>query len=129
MTAAEIDEKIRLAVDACDHRRGIDDKIVRLLVRDVPRHIARELDHRAIREYKRRALNFQLDIRRPDVYRLQAAGGPGRRQMDLKDIVSEKLRMRPLDAGVDRDVLVARAISYIDDAQAMGVPAAPLVEV
>jgi DNA repair protein SbcD/Mre11 len=129
MTAAEIDERIRAAVEACDHRRGIEDKIVRLLVRDVPRHIARELDHRAIRDYKRRALNFQLDIRRPDVYRLQAAGGPGRRQMDLKDIVADKLRMRPLDAGVDRDVLVARAISYIDEAQAMGIPSAPLVEI
>lgn len=129
MTAVEIDERILSAVDASDHRRGIDDKIVRLVIRDVPRHIARELDHRAIRDYKRRALNFQLDIRRPDVYRLQAAGGPGRRQMDLKDIVSEKLRMRPLDAGVDRDTLVARAIAYIDEAQAMGVPAAALVEI
>jgi DNA repair exonuclease SbcCD nuclease subunit len=129
MTAVEIDERILAAVDACDHRRGIEDKIVRLVIRDVPRHIARELDHRAIRDYKRRALNFQLDIRRPDVYRLQAAGGPGRRQMDLKDIVSEKLRMRPLDAGVDRDALVARAIAYIDEAQSMGVPAAPLVEI
>jgi DNA repair protein SbcD/Mre11 len=129
MTAIEIDEKVRAAVDACDRRRGIEDKIVRQVVRDVPRHIARELDHRAIRDYKRRALNFQLDIRRPDVYRLQAAGSPGRRQMDLKDIVANKLRMRPLDAGVDRDALVARAIAYIDEAQAMGVPAAPLVDI
>lgn len=129
MTAAEIDERIRAAVDACDHRRGIDDKIVRLIVRDVPRHIARELDHRAIREYKRQALNFQLDIRRPDVFRLHAAGGPGRRHMELKDIVAEKLRMRPLDAGVDRDALIGRAVAYVDEAQALGAPAAPLVEI
>jgi DNA repair exonuclease SbcCD nuclease subunit len=129
MTAIEIDEKIRAAVDACDRRRGIDDKIVRLLVRDVPRHIARELDHRAIREYKRRALNFHLDVRRPDVYRLESSGAPGRRQMELKDIVAGKLRMRPLDAGVDRDVLVARAIAYIDEAQAISTGLAPLVEV
>lgn len=129
MTAIEIDEKIRAAVDACDRRRGIDDKIVRLVVRDVPRHIARELDHRAIREYKRRALNFHLDVRRPDVYRLESSGAPGRRQMELKDIVANKLRMRPLDAGVDRETLVARAIAYIDEAQAMNQAVAPLVEV
>ena len=41
--------------------------------------------------------------------------------MDLKEIVAEKLRMRPFDADVDRDVLVARAIAYIDEAQAMGI--------
>lgn len=129
LTAAEIDEKIRIAVEACDGRKGIEDKIVRLLVRDVPRHISRELDHRAIREYKRRALNFQLDIRRPDIFRLSAAGGPGTRQMELKEIVAQKLLTRPLDAGIDRDALVARAVAYLDEAQSIGVPAAPLVEV
>ena len=63
LTAGEVDELIR---DGGRRRvpGGIDDKIVRLVVRDIPRHIARELDHEAIREYKRRALNFHLDLRR-----------------------------------------------------------------
>ena len=50
-------------------RAAIDDKIVRLIVRDVPRHVARELDQKALREYKRRALHFHLDPRRPDIAR------------------------------------------------------------
>ena len=51
MTAAELSEAISAAVDGCEG--GIDDRIVRLIVRDVPRHILRDLDHRKIREFKR----------------------------------------------------------------------------
>jgi predicted phosphodiesterase len=126
LTAAEIDDKIRATIEAV--KGGIDDKIVRLLVRDAPRHIARELDHKAIRELKRRALNFHLDIRRPDILRLHGSGAPGGRTMELKDIVAEKLRWRPLDPGVDRDVLITRALAYLDDAQAIVPAAAPLLE-
>jgi hypothetical protein len=127
LMATEIDERIRGTVDAC--AGGIDDKIVRLIVRDVPRHVARELDHKAIREYKRRALNFHLDVRRPDVYRKDAAGAPGRRQMvDIKDIVASKLRIRPLDADVDREALIRHAVAYLEEASSMTVAPAALLE-
>jgi DNA repair exonuclease SbcCD nuclease subunit len=126
LTAADLDARIRSAVESSDAR--IDDAIVRLIVRDVPRHVARELDHKAIREYKRRALNFQLDARRPDLYRAESApGAPGKRQMlDLKEIVAEKLRVRPVDADIDRGLLIARAMAYIDDANAAAAAAAPV---
>jgi len=119
LTAAETDERIRSTVESCVG--GIDDKIVRLIVRDVQRHIARELDHKAIREYKRRALNFHLDVRRPDELRLHGAGAPGRRP-SLNEIVREKLLARPLDSDVDRTALVERAIAYLDEAQLIAVP-------
>ena len=57
----------------------------------------------------------------PGRLRLHAAGAPGRRP-SLNEIVREKLRMRPLDADVDRDALVDRAIAYLDEAQAMALP-------
>jgi DNA repair protein SbcD/Mre11 len=126
LTVAEVDERIRSAVESW--RGGIDDKIVRLLVRDLPRHIGRELDHKAIREYKRRALNFHLDLRRPETLRLHAAGAPGRRP-SLNEIVREKLMARPLDADVDRAVLVDRALSYVDEAQIAPAPAPMLLDV
>src|SRR5690348_14330103 len=50
LSPAELDERVRATVEAWEG--GIDNKIVRLIVRDVPRHVARELDHKAIREYK-----------------------------------------------------------------------------
>jgi len=118
LTIAEVDEQIRAAVESCEG--GIDDKIVRLLVRDVPRHLPRELDHKAIRDYKRRALNFQLDFRAPEALRLHATGAPGRRP-SLNEMVKEKLLARPLDADVDRDALVTRALAYLDQAQAVTV--------
>jgi hypothetical protein len=125
LTAADVDEQIRVAVESCDG--GIDDKIVRLLVRDVSRHLPRELDHKAIREYKRRALNFQLDFRAPDALRLHATGAPGRRP-SLNEMVKEKLLARPLDADIDREMLVARALVYLDQAQAMNVAPSAIEE-
>jgi DNA repair protein SbcD/Mre11 len=53
MTAADLDTAVRERVEAVPG--GIDDKVVRLVVRDVPRHVAREMDHKALREFKRRA--------------------------------------------------------------------------
>lgn len=126
LAAADLNERIRATVESVPG--GIDSKIVRLTVREVPRHMGRELDHKAIREYKRRALNFHLDLRRPEAARRQASGGPGggRRQVELKEVVLEKLRARPLDADVDREALLTRASQYIDEAQAISA-AAPLV--
>ena len=121
MTPAEVDERIRSTVDRCDG--GIDEKIVRLTVRDLPRHVARELDHKTIREYKRAALNFHLDLRRPEALRLHGTGSPGRRP-SLNEIVREKLLARPLDSEIDRSALVARALAYLDEAEAVPAPPA-----
>jgi DNA repair exonuclease SbcCD nuclease subunit len=71
MTAAELDAAIAKCIEECEG--GIDEQVVRLVVRDVPRHIARELDHKALRDAKRRALHFHLDTRRPDIIRSAAS--------------------------------------------------------
>jgi DNA repair protein SbcD/Mre11 len=124
LTATELDERIHALVDGIED--GIDDKIVRVTIRDVPRHIARELDHKTIRDYKRRALNFQLDLLRPEATRTHASGAPGRRP-SLNEIVREKLAARPLDADLDRGALIDRAMKYLDEAQAIA-PAAAVLE-
>ena len=127
MTPADVDARIRSAIDACDG--GIDDKIVRLTIREIPRSIVRELDHKAIREYKRRALNFNLDVRPPERRSTSTPGAPGaRRLVELKDVVREKLAGRPLDADIDRAAFVERAIQYIDQAQAAETAPAALAE-
>ena len=124
LSAAELDDRIRALVERVDG--GIDDKIVRLTIRDIQRHIARELDHKMIREYKRRALNFQLDLLRPEATRSHASGAPGRRP-SLNDMVREKLASRPLDADIDRGALIDRAMKYLDEAQAIA-PTAAVIE-
>ena len=88
---------------------------VRQVVRDIPRHVARELDHKTLREYRRRALHFHLDTRRPEVIRQSASGAPGRRP-SLLETVRDKLWSRPLPAEVDRGALVELGLRYLREA-------------
>jgi len=121
LSPASLDEAIRDALDNCEG--GIDDKIVRLVVRDVPRHILRELDHKALREYKRKALHFHLDTRRPEIVRPdKGEGGPGRRA-SLADTVRDKLRSRPLTENIDREALVELGLHYLREADLVAGPA------
>src|SRR6185295_5449322 len=90
----------------------IEDKVVRLMLRDVPRHVARDLDHRALREYRRVALHFNLDVRPPELTRRVASGAPGR-PVTLAETLRERLRSRPLDADLDRERFVATGLEYL----------------
>ncbi|MGK2962257.1 MAG: metallophosphoesterase family protein, partial [Gemmatimonadaceae bacterium] len=113
MTAAELSEAICAAVDGCEG--GIDDRIVRLIVRDVPRHILRDLDHRKLREFKRRALNFLLDARRPGPVRLESAGGAAGKRASLAETVRQMLESRQVTPGIDRKSLVELGLFYLNE--------------
>ena len=95
---------------------GIADKVVRLRVYDVPRHIGRELDHAAVRSYKAEALHFQLDLRRPEINRTVGVGAPGRRQT-LPEIVRSYLEGRPLPAELDRRAFVRLGEELMDSVE------------
>lgn len=116
MTAADLEEAIRENMRRVPE--GIDGKIVRQVIRDVPRHVVREMDYKALRDYKRRALQFQLDTRRPEVVRSAASGAAGRRP-SLIETVRDKLRGRVIPADVDRDALVELGLRYLRDADAL----------
>jgi exonuclease SbcD len=113
LTPKELDQRIAAAVAAA--KPPIDDQIVRLLVFDVSRSTARDLDHAAIRKYKSRALHFQLDLRRPELERVAVAGAPGRRQT-LPETVHDFLEHRPLDADLDRSEFVRLGVEYVEQA-------------
>jgi DNA repair exonuclease SbcCD nuclease subunit len=120
LSPASLDEAIRDALDNCEG--GIEEKVVRLVVRDVPRHILRDLDHKALRDYKRRALHFHLDTRRPEIVRPeQGQGAPGRRA-SLADTVRDKLRSRPLTENIDREALVELGLHYLREADLVAGP-------
>jgi len=116
LTAAEVDALIARAVERC--AGGIDDQMVRLVIRDFPRHLARDLDHKQLREFKRRALHFQLDLHPPQSPRLSSASASPGRRPSLSDYVREKLSARPIDADVDRDELIRVGLAYLDEAEA-----------
>jgi exonuclease SbcD len=92
---------------------GVDDRIVRLRVWNIPRHVARELDHASIRALKSAALHFQLDLRRPEIHRTIGMGAPGRRQT-LPELVRGYLERRPLPAELDREAFVRLGESLMD---------------
>jgi exonuclease SbcD len=113
MTASDLSDAICAAVDGCEG--GIDDRIVRLIVRDVPRHILRDIDHRKIREFKRRALNFLLDARRPEPVRLTAVSGAPGRRASLAETVKLMLESRNVTPGIDRKSLVDLGLHYLNE--------------
>jgi DNA repair exonuclease SbcCD nuclease subunit len=118
LTSLELDDLIADRIAACPG--GIDDKVVRLVLRDVPRHVARELDHAAIRMIRRRALHFVLDARRPQVVRSSSAGAPTPRR-SLEDTVRDKLSA--FDTDVDRLSLTQMALKYLNEAEALSLAA------
>jgi hypothetical protein len=92
---------------------GVAGCVVRLVVRNCPRHVGRELDHSAIRAWKTEALHFQLDLRRPAAPgRETAAGAPGRRQT-LPEVLREFLSGRPLPAEIDRERFIATGVDLL----------------
>jgi len=123
LTTEEVNARITAVVEG--HPGGIDDKVVRLVIRDLPRHITRQLDHKQLREFRRRALHFHLDTRRPEIIRSVGHGAPGRRP-SLADFVRDKLRERMVPNDVDRDALVTLGLRYLKDAEERDSPQAPI---
>lgn len=116
LSAADLDARIKETLES--HEGGIADKIVRLVVRDVPRHIIRELDHKTLRDFRRSALHFHLDTRRPEIVRREGQGAPGRRQ-SLAETLRDSLRSRTLTSDLNRDSLVELGLHYLREADAI----------
>lgn len=122
MTAKELDEAV--AERIANSRVPIDDNVARLVITDVPRHVARQMDPKAVRDAKRRALHFNLDVRRPEPVRRSASGAPGRRP-SLPEILHDKLQSRPISAEIDRAAFVALGMEYLKQADAAAVAIPP----
>jgi exonuclease SbcD len=111
LSAAAVDQEIAERIAAVPD--GIEDKILRLRVYDIPRHVARELNHTVLREYKTEALHFHLDLRRPESLRTVGVGAPARRQT-LPELVASYLQARPLPAELDRAAFVRMGQELMD---------------
>ncbi len=110
----ELDAEIAQRVTAA--KPAIDGQVARLVVYDVPRTTARDLDHAAIRSFKARALHLQLDLRRPEERRRVGVGGPGGRRQTVPEVVREFLSRRLLDGEIDRDEFVRLGVEYVETA-------------
>ena len=115
LSANELDRLLAEAVQQV--KGGIDGMVVRQVVRNVPRTTARELNHAAIREWKARALHFQLDLRRPEVAdRVNNSGAPGGRHT-LAEELEAFLKGRTLPREIDRAEFVAEGVALLRDVE------------
>ena len=110
----ELDRKIAERLRSVDG--GIGGQVVRLVVTEVPRTIARLLDHTAIRAARADALHFHLDLRRPEPTRSEESGAAGRRAT-LSEIVQEYLERRRLPEGLDRAAFVQTGVELVETAE------------
>lgn len=115
-SADGLNAEIRKRIESV--RGGIEDKIVRLVIFDLPRELARELDHKLLRECKARALHFQLDVRRPQT-RTVLSGERGRSytlEQELENFVRHQ--WQPATKQVDKERVLELAKSYLQQAGA-----------
>lgn len=111
-TADGLNAELHKRVDSV--KGGIDDKIVRLTINDLPRELARELDHRFVRDCKARALHFQLEVRRPAPASVAVAGARGRAytlEQELENFVRHQ--WHPATQEVDRERVLELARKYL----------------
>lgn len=115
MTPTALTDAICATADACPG--GIEDKVVRLIVRSVQKHVVRDLDHRTLRKLKARALNFLLDTRIPEEvgYASVPAAPQRKKRLPLRDVVRGMLAEREMSPGVDRGELIDLAMHYLDE--------------
>lgn len=114
MGAAELDKTIADRMESIEG--GYENQIVRQVVLDVSRPVVHDLNHQRIREFKSKALHYNLDIRRPASSRVVGVGAPGGRQT-LADVLKSYLEKRSLPSDVDRDQLVELGLKYMDEVE------------
>jgi DNA repair exonuclease SbcCD nuclease subunit len=111
LAAPELDRLLAEAVESVPG--GIQDAVIRQVVRNVPRAVGRELDHARIRSWKAEALHFQLDVRRPEsAERIIGNAAPGHRQT-LPEMLEDFLSRRPLPGGMDRAAFVTEGVELL----------------
>ena len=118
LDAQEIDTRIRALVEAIPG--GLEGKIVRLVIYDLPRDLFRELNHKTLREYRATALHFHLDARRPETRRSGLIEGVGRRrtiEQEVEWYVSE--HWRPSSSEIDKQRLLTLASLYLAESNAL----------
>ena len=85
----------------------------------------RQLDHRQLRDFRRRALHFHLDTRRPEMIRSRGARRAGPPAVARRLRARQAARARACRADVDRDALVELGLRYLKDAEERESASAP----
>ncbi|MEE3715330.1 DNA repair exonuclease [Tumidithrix elongata RA019] len=96
---------------------GIEDKLVRQKVINLPKSVQRQLDYKQLRTFQMMAVHYLFEPRSPEVSTHDSNGEGATRQGGLADKAQEFLQNRELSAGIDRDRLVAKGLAYLNPSQ------------
>lgn len=115
MTSAEIMATICAQVDAIG---GVEGKVIRATVLDVPRSTSRVLDHKQINAWRRSALHIQVNVEPAESAITVVHSSGRRRRIPLTERVMDKLRdpLRVIPPDVDRDALCALGSRILEEA-------------
>lgn len=127
MTARDVDQAIAEAVESSIV--AIDNAVVRVVLQQCPRSLARDLNAAAIREYRARALHFQIDVRKPEAGVVALDTGTGTSRRTVNDVAREYFTACEIPAAVPRADLVNTAMAHLRAADDQATSAPQLVEV
>ncbi|MBW3625734.1 MAG: exonuclease SbcCD subunit D [Armatimonadetes bacterium] len=120
LAAAEIMERIQGAAESV--KGGLEDKVVRQVVWDVPRKVQVDLDHAKLREIRSQALHFDLSIRLPRPKGFAPAAPTQAVRRTLEQEWSDYVEGYALPAGVEREPFKTLGLEYLSQVSAETVP-------
>lgn len=123
--ATDVDAKI--AESVASYEAGIDDAVVRLVVRGISREVRRALDLKAFRAMQRRTLHFNLDLRTVAAEESALSQAVRNPRVSLRELLIGKLETRTTPGDVDRAALKTLALDYLDRTAEM-IPADNTIE-
>jgi hypothetical protein len=127
LSASEIMERIGEAADGV--RGGLEDKVARLVVWDVPRKVQVDLDHAKLREIRAGALHFDLSFRLPRPKGMAASTATQTVRRTLEQEWAEYVEGYALPGGVEREAFKMLGLEYLSQVSAETVPTDAVEEI
>lgn len=111
VAAADLNKMIEQRIESVPG--GHTDKIVRLVVENLPRSVQADLDFSYVRRVRAEALHFELQLRPPSISGVRTADGSTVVARLLEEEWDEFAKSRELPGGVDRERLVTLGRDYL----------------
>lgn len=115
LTAAEINQLIQMRVEGIFG--GHKEKIVRLVVDNVPKPVIPDLDYQSIRQIRSEAVHFDVQLRPKKKEPILAENGDSRSSLPLEEEWRQFAKGYDLPSGIDRESLVSKGLEYIGGAE------------
>ncbi len=112
MSVEEINQKF---IDEVDKITKLDKSIIRLTLKNVDDIIIKSLDYKKIRELKKKAVHFRLNIIKKDSLKYKENGNEEEaKQKSIQEYLKEEIKDFDLSQTLEKDVFKDKARQYLD---------------